>query len=148
MAASSNYSKAWPRERVAVHAAKAWNSEEVVQKSWFHVSVGFGLRRSKPWWLPMIGWHLLMAKGVGKRAEQSKGLYLGCGLRYSWDTAAERDSRDEASWSRCHKKYEVMCDCERWELVSESALSFFRYSSSYNILRKNPFYFFICLSQT
>jgi hypothetical protein len=48
MAASSNYSKAGPRERMAVHAAKAWNSEEVTQKSWFSVAVGFGLRRSKP----------------------------------------------------------------------------------------------------
>jgi hypothetical protein len=47
VAASSNNSKAGPRERMAVHAAKAWNSEEVAQKSWFPVSVGFGLWMSK-----------------------------------------------------------------------------------------------------
>jgi hypothetical protein len=48
VAASSNNSKVGSKERMAVHAAKAWNSKEVAQKSWFPVSVGFGLRRSKP----------------------------------------------------------------------------------------------------
>jgi hypothetical protein len=37
----------------------------------------------------MIKGHQSMAKGVGEMAEQSEGLYLGCG------TAAERDGQDE-----------------------------------------------------
>jgi hypothetical protein len=83
----------------------------VAQKSWFPVSVGFGLRRSKPWWLPMIGWHLLMAKGVGKRAEQSEGLYLGCGLRYS----CRKRQAGWASWSRCLIKNMRWCVIARGE---------------------------------
>jgi hypothetical protein len=56
---------------------------QAAPKSWFRAVVENGLRRGKPWWLPMIGGHRLVAKGVGERAEQPEGLYLGCGLRYS-----------------------------------------------------------------
>jgi hypothetical protein len=60
-AASSNYSKAGPGDRMAVRAAKALDSEEAAQKSWFHAGVENGLLRGKPWWLPMIGGHRSMA---------------------------------------------------------------------------------------
>jgi hypothetical protein len=47
-AASSNYSKAGPGERMVVHAAKALNSEEAAQKSWFRAGVENGLERGRP----------------------------------------------------------------------------------------------------
>jgi hypothetical protein len=47
-AASSNYSKAGPGERMAVHSEKALNREEAAQKSWFRAGVENGLRRGKP----------------------------------------------------------------------------------------------------
>ena len=34
-------------------------------------------------WLPMVGGHQSVAKGVGERVEQPEGLYLGCQPRYS-----------------------------------------------------------------
>jgi hypothetical protein len=118
---------------------------QAAPKSWFRARVENGLQRGKLWWLPMVGGHRSVAKGVGERAKQPEGLYLGCRPRYS----CLKRLPGWASWLRClfDKKNEVMCDCVRWEMMSESAWSFSRYSSSYNILRKKSLNFFICLSQ-
>jgi hypothetical protein len=79
----SNYSKARRSRRTAKHWEKASNGFRQHRKSWFRSRVENGLQRGKPWWLPMVGGHRSVAKGVGERAKQREGLYLGCQLRYS-----------------------------------------------------------------
>ena len=68
---------------MAEHRPKALNSSEAATKSWFRAGVGFGLWMSKPRWRGVIGGHRSTAKGMGERAEEEGGLYLGCGPRYS-----------------------------------------------------------------
>jgi hypothetical protein len=96
-------------KRMAVHAVEALNSEEEAQKSWFHAGVENGLRRGKPWWLPMIGGHRSVAKGVGERAEAAEGLYLGWGPRYS----RRKRGLWWSSWSRGGKN-KVMLFGDVW----------------------------------
>jgi hypothetical protein len=78
----------------------ALNGAEAAQKSWFAVAVEIGLRRSKPQWKWMIGGHLSMATGVGERAEQPEGLYLGCEPRYS----RQKMGSGWSSWSMMGRK--------------------------------------------
>ena len=100
MATFPHYSKAGRGRRMEEHEAKASNIKEAAPKSWLRAGVENGLRRSKPWWLPMIGGHRLVAKGVGERAEPPEGLYLGCGPRYSH----QKRGLGWSSWSRGEEK--------------------------------------------
>jgi hypothetical protein len=96
-AAYSNYSKAGRSRRMAKRRAKASNGLQAAPKSWFRARVENGLQRGKRWWLPMVGGHWSVAKGVGERAKQPEGLYLGCRPRYS----CRKRLPGWASWSRC-----------------------------------------------
>jgi hypothetical protein len=104
VAAYSNNSKAGRSRRMAKHRAKALNGLQAAPKSWFRARVENGLRRGKPWWLPMIGGYRSVAKGVGERLEQPEGLYLGCGPRYS----RRKRGLGWSTWSRGGEKIIVM----------------------------------------
>jgi hypothetical protein len=134
-AAYSNYSKAGRSRRIAKHRAKASNGSQAAPKSWFHVVVGFGLRRSKPWW---HRW----SEGIGQWLRvwgRGRSNQKVCILAAGQDTAPKRDGRDEHHGRDVFdKKIMVIGDAWRWWVcVSERVCGIFvRHSFSYTILRK------------